>query len=622
MKKIFLLFICTSFLSGVRAQNMEFLDVNNVKAAFWADGSMFWDKVQDPLFEWPKGSGVHVNYVTGLWIGGKAASDSSIHGAYMRYQPNERTDYWPGPLTNSGTIDSSTIALYDKVWKISREDIFNFQQCYCGNPNAPECAGYTIPASIIQWPGNPIAEADGDHLLMDQVLAPFYDANNDGIYNPMDCDYPEIKCDQALFFVFNDKGGSHTESGANPLGIEVRALAYACACDTLNIGLDDAVFLDLDIKYRGSQNIYQTYVGLYTDADIGGAIDDYMGTNVDLGYVYHYNADAFDNPYQGSPGYGALPPAHGIVFLEGPWMNANGIADFWDSSWDPNNPPAAPLQAINAFGAGHDTLSTNATFGITGTGFNDTIVDNERLGLCRVMTLMPFNSDPTPPSLYYNPQAGFWSDNSRMIYGGIGYPAGPLINSPKANFLYPGESDPWNWGTKGQSVTFPWSEFNTVGSGTSNMPGDRRSISSSGPFTLNPGESNQVTFAFVTARSTNPSDSVSLNKLETTVSDIRQVYFSGNMGECINHIGVEDEEKNISLQLFPNPSSGLSWISSPDLSKSTIQVFDIAGRLMQVIQVGEGQTSQPIVTDNYAPGIYLVAVEGKGWKKSLRLVKN
>jgi len=37
-------------------------------------------------------------------------------------------------------------------------------------------------------------------LGQSEKIAPFYDNNNDGIYDPMAGDYPQIKGDQALFF--------------------------------------------------------------------------------------------------------------------------------------------------------------------------------------------------------------------------------------------------------------------------------------------------------------------------------------------------------------------------------------------------------------------------------------
>ena len=38
-----------------------------------------------------------------------------------------------------------------------------------------------------------------------------------------------LKGDQTLWWIFNDKGSSHTESNGSPIGIEVRGQAFAFA---------------------------------------------------------------------------------------------------------------------------------------------------------------------------------------------------------------------------------------------------------------------------------------------------------------------------------------------------------------------------------------------------------
>lgn len=78
-------------------------------------------------------------------------------------------------------------------------------------------------------------------------LAPFFDANNDGVYDPSDGDYPDYGFDETveecknrqrtdpvnlfgdynIFWIFNDKGDVHTESNGQPIGLEVRAQAFS-----------------------------------------------------------------------------------------------------------------------------------------------------------------------------------------------------------------------------------------------------------------------------------------------------------------------------------------------------------------------------------------------------------
>jgi hypothetical protein len=619
MRKFILISLFVFTTVTLKAQSMEFLDINRVKAAFWADGTMFWDKVSSPLFEWPQDSGTHVNFSTALWLGG-VNSTGTLMGAYRRYG-TVGEDYFPGPLdTINGTIDSTTMAIYNKVWKINKTEVDQFILCNCLNPSDPSCTGYLIPNSILNWPGNPIVQSGGQNLLMDQQLAPYYDANGDGFYDPSDCDYPLVKCDQSLFFVYNDRGGLHMESQLPSIGLEVRAMAYACSCDSvtnLYPDLENTIFLDLEVIHRGADTLFQTYAGLYSDADIGGSPDDYIGTHVDEGYVYHYNADAFDNDYGGTQGYGALPPAHGIVYLKGPWMDANGVADFWDPSWDPGSAPSQSLAAIVDY---TDTTRTSVVYGINGTGFNDSIVDNERLGLNRSKYVGGPIGDPNSSDDYYNAQRSMWNDGSFQTFGCDGYPSGSCASSSLAYFAYPDTSDPWNWGTKGIATSFAWSEFNTGGAPPVNPALDQRALGSAGPFTMFPGETNHLTYAFVTARTTTPADGQSLLALNQAVVNVKNIYFNGMSG-CGFSIGLEEPGEELLIKMYPNPAEGTIWLESTDLDNANIRIVDLTGRCVYVIanQVSGSTISIPI--ENLVPGIYIVTITKEGSSKSLKLIK-
>jgi hypothetical protein len=97
---------------------------------------------------------------------------------------------------------------------------------------------------------------------------------------------------------------------------------------------------------------------------------------------------------------------------------------------------------------------------------------------------------------YYNYMRGIWKDGSLMCYGGNGHQNGGCNPAIQADFMFPGDSDEeWNWGTNGTPMP-SWTE-ETAG----NPPGDRRFMQSAGPFTLTPGEYNNITVGVVWARS-------------------------------------------------------------------------------------------------------------------------
>ena len=59
-------------------------------------------------------------------------------------------------------------------------------------------------------------------------LAPFFDQNGNGVYEPMLGDVPNINnADQGIWWVFNDAGNIHTQSNGATIGAEIQVLAYA-----------------------------------------------------------------------------------------------------------------------------------------------------------------------------------------------------------------------------------------------------------------------------------------------------------------------------------------------------------------------------------------------------------
>ncbi len=526
------------------------LNVNNVRALIHSGGDMWWDLISNARYEIPKGSNTHSLFVGNLWIGGREAQTQTLKVAAQRYRTNG-VDYWTGPLDTLGSaaIDAETCDLYDQLWSVSRQDVELFRLCGDGTSTDPSCDNYQVPESIKKWPGNPILQSNGQHLVMQNILAPFYDVAGDGVYDYSDGDYPfydldnTIDCrtnrsallygDFTLWWVFNDKGNIHGESAGNAIGMEIRAQGFGF---NTNDEINNMTFYNYQLINRGTTTLEQCYFGINTDADIGGAIDDYTGCDVERGFGFMYNADDFDNPYSGQNGYGANPPAIGIDFFLGPYMDNNGIADFWDKSWDPNNPTPEALAAMNLLLSDtKDTLRTNATFGINGVGFDDTIADNERFGMRRFVYYNnsgAVTGDPSTGPEYYNYLRGYWRDNSRMIFGCNGYPSGSCAASPKADFMFPGDSDPWNWGTKGIAASFSWSETNTGGSPNPNQAGDRRFVQSAGPFTLKPGAVNDITTGVVWARSSTGASYESV--LKVLAADIKAQSLFENCFKVLN----------------------------------------------------------------------------------------
>lgn len=261
---------------------------------------MFWDLIGNPGFEVPQGSGLHVLSAGAPWIGAIDESGQLRMAAQTYRQSGE--DYAAGPVADAypPTYDQR----YQRTWVVTAAEIDTHQVQY----NQP---GYVAPPDLLDWPGN------GDTTNGEAwQLAPFVDLDQDGVYDPTDGEYPEIKGDQALFAMFNDERVLHTESGGLPLGVEVHLLAWAIdASDTsTQAWLGETLFLDYRVHSR-RRNLSEAYFGLWLDWDVGFFGDDYTGCDTAREAWYGYNGDSLD---EGPRGYGSAPPAIGATWLNQP----------------------------------------------------------------------------------------------------------------------------------------------------------------------------------------------------------------------------------------------------------------------------------------------------------------
>jgi len=506
----------------------EWLDINNVKTRVNAGGDMWWDLPggDGSKYYIPANGSATSLFAGSLWIAG-VDINNQLKCAAVRFRqgPNLQggNDFWTGPLTVEGkaSIDDATCARWDKLFKITRAEVDEFLNDFAQGKTD------NIPSIIKNWPAHPTVN---DPEGVSHYLAPFYDYDGDGEYKPENGDYPYydidnelchtkiptmeeeiygtmygsiladqvLKGDQTLWWIFNDKGASHTESGGQAIGIEVRAQAFAFAT---NDEINNMTFYSYEIINRSTYTLTGTYFSPWTDVDLGYGWDDYVGCDVGRGLGYGYNGKAVDG--NGEPeAYGSQPPAIGIDFFQGPYMDPDGI----------DNPKYAYVYQSQIDPATGDTIlvpvdSTQMVDeSINGVNFGNGIIDDERFGMRRFVyhnNSNDPNGDPKNAPEYYNYLRGIWKNGAKMRYGGNALTGSDVVG-PDCDFMFPGDSDPWNWGTQGMP---PADGFNTDGKYWSeeqcgNSPSDRRFMQSAGPFTLEPGAVNYITFGVPWARAT------------------------------------------------------------------------------------------------------------------------
>lgn len=142
--------------------------------------------------------------------------------------------------------------------------------------------------------------------------APYVDVDDNGSYDPT-VDIPGVKgADQTIWFVANDLNSGNTTNlyGSNPMGIELQITVWAYSQQG---ALGNMLFRKYLMINKGTNTIQDMYVTQWSDMDLGDSNDDYSGCDVDLSLGYTYNANEVDAVYSPLP-----PPAVGFDFFQGP----------------------------------------------------------------------------------------------------------------------------------------------------------------------------------------------------------------------------------------------------------------------------------------------------------------
>ncbi len=454
------------------------LDINNVRTTLLNGGDLWWN-LNDARYEIPKidppGSApsVHSLFAGAIWLGGIDAG-GQLKVAAQTYRQSGN-DFWPGPLDAQASIDQAECERYDRFWRVTGQEI----EDHIANlqANGGTVAVSAVPSSILEWParGNAFAKDATNAALPISAatdLAPFFDANGDGIYNPEQGDYPVIDgeddmgvyADQMIFWVYNDKGNVHTETNGQPIGVQVNALAFAFATsDEIN----DMTFYSYKLINKATTVINSFYMSQWVDSDLGCFNNDYVGCDTARSLGICYNGTPTD-PDCASRGYGDNPPLIGVDYFEGPLAD---LKDGLDNDRD------------GLVDEGADSTDNDLD------GLVDELDEREKLGMS-TFTYYDNNfevtGNPETAVHYYGYMSGFWKDNSPFEFGGNGYQQGTF----PFPYNFPGDpSDPSQW-----------SECFAVDGATPNTPADRRFLQTSGPFTLQPGAVNNITVGVVWVR--------------------------------------------------------------------------------------------------------------------------
>ena len=271
--------------------------------------------------------------------------------------------------------------------------------------------------------------------------APFYDLDNDGVYEPADGETPGIaNADQVLWFVCSDADPTTTADlyGTEPMNIEMQMTLWGY--NQPGAGLGQIVFKQTRIINRSSEDITDAYISQWSDPDLGDYGNDLVGVDTSLSLMYAYNGEVEDAQYSA---FGLAPAAIGYDYFAGPKIPG-----------EPTDTAIFNLQKL----PGYKNMPATS-FGYFSAGGT--------------------YSDPGP---YGNVEA------AREYYNLMrGYAPIDDLENPTA------------WvDDNGNATLFPYAGDPVTATGhVDSSPGDRRMLINSGPFTLAAGDTQDVVEAVI-----------------------------------------------------------------------------------------------------------------------------
>jgi hypothetical protein len=219
--------------------------------------------------------------------------------------------------------------------------------------------------------------------------------------------------------------------------------------------------------------------------------------------------------------------------------------------------------------------------------------------MCDTMAhFMAYNNDftvqgnPTTAHQYYNYLESLWRDSTHVTYGGTGYGAGT-----PSNYMYPGLS----------TFNPEWDEISA-----GDTPGDRRGISSAGPFTLKSKQEKSLDVALVFVQPFSIYHPFSDYLLDSCVTVIKNFYNSKSYScdEILSGIPTVISNAIVNKVLvYPNPSSSKVTFKMSSGENKYLRVSDITGR--QFLNVPVYNNLAQINVSAYSSGIYVYEILDK-----------
>jgi hypothetical protein len=551
-----------------------YLNLNNISTVFKNTGISDIDVGQSNSgFVYPFGTGKAAVFISGLLWGVKIAGDPQVRVGGSTYMEGLQGG-WIDEFGN--VIDPDDPGA--RIYRI-RPDVFpsgpfvdlSREASDEGKSTAEVRAQYELDWT--EWPAD--------------LGAPFFDANNNGIYDPdpSSGDVPGIDgAAQTIWFVANDQEQVLTLNlyGTLPIGIEYQATiwAYAQTGALGNMFFRKYKLINKTDVLGNPTTFEDMYISMWSDPDIGNSTDDFVGcdTLLDLGFAY--NGIASDPIYDPLP-----PPTVGFDLIRGPLVegnpgedkNRNGIEDIYDYGLTENNKRIfgfinLPMTAFYYFVRGDPVLTD------------------------------PPMGDSEGANQFYN-----------FMQGKIGITGDPFID--------PVTNQPTTFSLNGNPVTrIGWID------GILHPPGDRRLGLSTGPLQMAPGDTQIVVIAEIAGGAIPGVDYLAAINLVKFYSSIAQNFYDAQFPLPVP---VNDETVNpLTFELhqnYPNPFNPNTSIQYAISNRQfvSLKVYDVLGNEIATLVNEEKPAGEYEVVFNSAglpSGIYFYQLRAGSFVETKKMV--
>ncbi len=261
---------------------------------------------------YPRGTAANI-YLDGVLVGGYTGGNL-LHVSGSIYTNGMVSGY----IDDSGNLQQGgEVRLYRirKGWETLTYDQVRLDAAEIYETTVSGVSDAQIQLVLDQY------EADWNNWPV-HLGAPFYDLDNDGMYEPADGETPGIAdADQVIWYVVSDADVGTTSSlyGCTPIGIEVQYTLWGY--NQPGAALGQIVFKNVRVINKGTEDLTDAYISLWSDPDVGDYTNDFVGVDTSLSLMFSYNGVADDDDYAA---YGLPPAAVGYDFFAGPVVESPG----------------------------------------------------------------------------------------------------------------------------------------------------------------------------------------------------------------------------------------------------------------------------------------------------------